>query len=55
LPYRSEAQRHYFHFAEKEGKVSGKVVHEFDEASKGKKLPEKLRKLKKKKRRHHVV
>lgn len=40
MPYKSEAQRKYFHVAEKEGKISPEVVHEWDEASKGKKLPE---------------
>jgi len=40
VPYKSEAQRRYFHSAEKRGKMSAEVVAEWDKASKGKKLPE---------------
>ena len=39
-PYKSDAQRRYFHYAEKAGKIKPSVVKEFDQASKGKKLPE---------------
>ena len=40
MPYRSESQRRFFHTntAKKAG-ISGKVVNEFDKASKGMKLP----------------
>lgn len=44
MPYKSDAQRRYFHAAEDRGDISSKTVHEFDEASKGKKLPEKVKK-----------
>jgi hypothetical protein len=40
VPYKSDAQRRYFHYAEEKGKISSKVVKEFDKASKGKSLPE---------------
>jgi len=40
MPYKSDAQRKYFHYAESKGKISPKVVKEFDKASKGKSLPE---------------
>lgn len=45
-PYASDAQRKKFHVLEEEGKIRPKVVKEFDEASKGKKLPEKVGKKK---------
>ena len=44
MPYKSQAQRKKFHVLEKQGKISPKVVKEFDRASKGKKLPKKKRK-----------
>lgn len=44
MPYTSDKQRRYFHYAEEQGKIAPSVVHEFDEASKGKKLPEKVKK-----------
>lgn len=40
MPYKSDAQRKYFHAAEARGEIEPKVVKEFDKASKGKKLPE---------------
>ncbi len=40
MPYKSDKQRKYFHAAEERGEISPKVVNEFDQASKGKKLPE---------------
>lgn len=43
MPYKSDAQRRYFHAAEERGDISHKTVHEFDEASKGKRLPEKVK------------
>lgn len=42
MPYKSEAQRAKFHALLKEGKIKKEVVDEFDRASKGKKLPEKI-------------
>lgn len=44
MPYKSDAQRRYFHYAEEQGKIKPSVVKEFDQASKGKKLPEKVKK-----------
>jgi hypothetical protein len=44
MPYKSNAQRKTFHVLEAEGKLSPDVVHEFDEASKGMKLPERAAK-----------
>ena len=42
MPYKSDAQRRFFHTgtAKKQG-ITPAVVSEFDKASKGKKLPEK--------------
>lgn len=40
MPYKSDAQRRFFHAAAARGDISKKVVQEFDRASKGKKLPE---------------
>lgn len=40
MPYKSDAQRRLFHAKLKRGEISAKVVHEFDEASKGMDLPE---------------
>lgn len=42
MPYKSEAQRRKFHAMLNEGKISKEVVSEFDTASKGKKLPERI-------------
>lgn len=42
MPYKSDSQRRYFHAAEARGEISKDTVQEFDEASKGKKLPEKV-------------
>lgn len=43
MPYKSDSQRRYFHAAEQRGEISKKTVNEFDKASKGKKLPEKVK------------
>lgn len=43
MPYKSDKQRRYMHWASSHGKISKKVVKEFDEASKGMKLPEKVK------------
>lgn len=40
MPYKSQAQRAAMHAKADRGEISRKVVKEFDEASKGKKLPE---------------
>lgn len=42
MPYKSKAQQAKFHAMLSEGKISKKVVDEFDKASKGKKLPERI-------------
>lgn len=41
MPYKSEAQRRFFHA--NEGKIGKKVVKEFDAASKGKELVERVK------------
>lgn len=41
MPYKSDAQRKYFHAMLNRGEISKKTVDEFDKASKDKKLPEK--------------
>ena len=40
MPYKSDAQRKKFHAMLSRGQIQAKVVKEFDRASKGKKLPE---------------
>jgi hypothetical protein len=42
MPYKSDAQRRKFHAMEQRGEVSKKTVKEYDQASKGKKLPERV-------------
>lgn len=42
MPYKSKAQQAKFHELAKEGKISSKTVKEFDSASKGMKLPERV-------------
>ena len=44
MSYKSDAQRRKFHALEKRGKLSPKVVKEYDKASKGKKLPKRIKK-----------
>jgi hypothetical protein len=46
MPYKSDAQRRLFH--SKNSPVSKTKVEEYDKASKGKKLPEKVKSSKKK-------
>lgn len=46
MPYKSDAQRRFFHAAQERGEISPKTVKEFDSASRGKKLPEKKNKFK---------
>lgn len=43
MPYKSALQRRYFHYLESKGKMDPKTVKEFDTASKGLKLPEKVK------------
>jgi hypothetical protein len=40
MPYKSDAQRRYFHANEAKLKAQGVSVAEYDRASKGKELPE---------------
>lgn len=47
MPYKSRAQQAKFHAMEAEGKISPEVVDEFDQASKGMKLPQKVASKKK--------
>lgn len=54
IPYKSDKQRKYFHYAESKGLIKPSVVNEFDEASKGMKLPEYSKKSKFKKLSKHL-
>ncbi len=47
MPYKSKAQRGYFHAHEKELASEGVDVKEWDKASAGKKLPKKVKAPKK--------
>lgn len=47
MPYKSQAQRRKFHALLEQGKISPRVVKEFDVASKGMKLPERVKPKKK--------
>ena len=42
-PYKSRSQQRYFHAAEARGEMDPKTVKEYDKASKGKHLPEKVK------------
>lgn len=42
MPYKSQAQKAKFKQMEKEGKIKSSTVREFDDASKGLKLPKKV-------------
>lgn len=44
MPYESKAQRAKFHAMEERGEISHSTVKEWDEASKGKKLPKRKKK-----------
>lgn len=46
MPYKSQAQAAYFNIHKKELEKQGVNVKEWNEASKGKKLPKKVSKLK---------
>ncbi|MGH6802586.1 MAG: hypothetical protein ACREC3_04375 [Methyloceanibacter sp.] len=43
MPYKSDAQRRKFHAMLKRGEISASTVDEYDKASKGKKLPERVK------------
>jgi hypothetical protein len=44
MPFKSEAQRRYFHWAKRKGKISPKTVKEWEaHTPKGKKLPERVK------------
>jgi len=42
MPYRSDAQRRKFHALLEQGKISRSVVDEFDKASEGMNLPDRV-------------
>ena len=44
MPYKSDAQRRKFHAMAGRGEISRAVVAEWDKATKGKKLPKKVKK-----------
>ena len=46
MPYKSDAQRRLFHAKLSRGEIKKSVVDEFDQASKGMKLPERKKKKK---------
>ena len=48
MPYKSKAQQGYFNANKKKLEAKGVNVDEFNKASKGKKLPKKAKKAKKK-------
>ena len=47
MPYASKAQQRKFHALLSRGQIAASTVKEFDKASKGKKLPEKVKSKKK--------
>lgn len=51
MPYKSKAQQAYFNIHKKELEKQGVDVNEWNQASKGKKLPSKVSKLKAMKKR----
>lgn len=51
MPYASRAQQRAFHAKLKRGEIKASTVKEFDKASKGKKLPDRLHKKKKTRRK----
>lgn len=47
MPFKSQAQRRFFHSAgARKAGITAKEIKEYNEASKGKKLPEKAKKKK---------
>ena len=55
MPYKSKAQQAYFNVNKKELEKQGVDVDEWNQASKGKKLPAKVSKLKAMKKRKNGV
>ena len=49
MPYKSDAQRKKFHAMAKRGEISPATVAEYDKASKGKKLPARVKPKRRKK------
>ena len=47
MPYKSEAQRRKFHAMAARGEISKATVEHWDKASKGKNLPERVKKTRK--------
>jgi methionyl-tRNA synthetase len=47
MPYKSDAQRRKFHAMEDSGEIDSKTVEEYDKASKGMNLPERVGERKK--------
>ena len=45
MPYKSDAQRKLFHAKLERGEISAATVHEYDQASKGMKLPEHVKSM----------
>lgn len=45
-PYKSEAQRRFFHAAEKRGQIPHRIVEEYDKESEGLELPERVNAIK---------
>jgi hypothetical protein len=46
MPYKSDAQRRKFHAMLKRGEIKRSTVEEYDKKSKGKKLPERVKRKK---------
>jgi len=49
IPFKSKAQRRKFYMLYKQGKISKKTLDEWGSATKGKKLPNRVKKKRKKK------
>lgn len=52
MPYKSDAQRKKFHAMLDRGEIKRSTVKEFDEASKGKSLPEHVKNMRKARKSH---
>lgn len=55
MPYKSDAQRRYFHWAKSQGKISPEVVEEYDKATEGKDLPERVKSKDKKEKKATII
>ena len=55
MPYKSDAQRKYFHAALKRGEIEKSTVEEFDQASEGMELPKRVKRKKKYSGSHYVT